>query len=94
MDGDGFRDRRTPRLVGAENDTLNVPIMLADARGQLKEKLSANSYAWAGTGGLSELLFSQFVLAIFLSYVILLTWLRRERPTPQPYGPSGQRSHS
>ena len=43
MDGDGFRDRRTPRLVGAENDTLNVPIMLADARGRLKEKLSANS---------------------------------------------------
>ena len=49
---------------------------------------------WAGTGGLSELLFSYFMLAIFISYVILLTWLRRERPTPRLYGPGGQRCHS
>ena len=43
MDGDGFRDRRTSSRVGCESDIRNVPIMLADARGQLKEKLSANS---------------------------------------------------
>ena len=31
---------------------------------------------WAGTGGLSEHGFLYFILAIFITYVILLTWLR------------------
>ena len=43
MDGDGTRGGRTPTLVGAENDTPDVPIMLADARGQRKDKLSTKS---------------------------------------------------
>jgi len=33
---------------------------------------------WAGTGGLSEHWFLYFILAIFISYVILLTWLKGE----------------
>ena len=45
------------------------PVHRADYRNMVEEP-------WAGTGGLSELLFSYFMLAIFISYVILLTWLR------------------
>ena len=59
-DGEGGVGRAD---VGAD------PVHRADYRNMVEEP-------WAGTGGLSELLFSYFMLAIFISYVILLTWLR------------------
>ena len=45
------------------------PVHCADYRNMVEEP-------WAGTGGLSEHWFLYFTLAIFISYVILLTWLR------------------
>ena len=50
MDGDAAGGRGTPRLVGAESGTLNVPIMLPDERGRPRRNFEYELLCVGGDG--------------------------------------------
>ena len=73
MDGDGTRSRRTPRLVGSESDTLNVPIMLADARGRPRGNFECGEVD--GGRGRVDYRNMDFLILLLLSLLVMLYYL-------------------